>query len=170
MGFTPLEGLVMATRPGNADPGLLVSLSQDGRLTWTSFPAAGAAVRADRAGRLADVHVLPRATGRRRTVLAIDVYLHRLRQLIAGMAAAMTASTCWCSPAASASATADPVPGGLPGFLAPHRQRSTGGLERRRHRRAERAVRTLVITAREDIEIARRSAPSSASSEPIARR
>ena len=33
MGFTPLEGLVMATRAGNTDPGLLVWLLQDGRVS-----------------------------------------------------------------------------------------------------------------------------------------
>jgi len=30
MGFTPLEGLVMGTRPGDVDPGLLVYLQQEG--------------------------------------------------------------------------------------------------------------------------------------------
>ena len=33
MGFTPLEGLVMATRPGSVDPGLLLWLLQHGGLT-----------------------------------------------------------------------------------------------------------------------------------------
>ena len=33
MGFTPLEGLVMATRAGNTDPGLLLWLLRDGGLT-----------------------------------------------------------------------------------------------------------------------------------------
>ena len=30
MGFTPLEGLVMATRSGDVDPGLLMWLAQTG--------------------------------------------------------------------------------------------------------------------------------------------
>ena len=39
MGFTPLEGLVMATRAGNTDPGLLLWLLRDGGLdAWTSWP------------------------------------------------------------------------------------------------------------------------------------
>src|SRR6185437_551520 len=33
MGFTPLEGLVMATRAGSVDPGLIVWLLQHGGLT-----------------------------------------------------------------------------------------------------------------------------------------
>ena len=32
MGFTPLEGLVMATRSGSVDPGLIIWLLQHGRL------------------------------------------------------------------------------------------------------------------------------------------
>lgn len=34
MGFTPLEGLVMATRPGDVDPGLVLWLLRDGRLSF----------------------------------------------------------------------------------------------------------------------------------------
>ena len=30
MGYTPLEGLVMATRSGNVDPGLLLELMREG--------------------------------------------------------------------------------------------------------------------------------------------
>jgi acetate kinase len=33
MGFTPLEGLVMATRPGDVDPGLILHLVRQGRVT-----------------------------------------------------------------------------------------------------------------------------------------
>ena len=33
MGFTPTDGLVMGTRPGSVDPGLLVWLLQHGELT-----------------------------------------------------------------------------------------------------------------------------------------
>jgi len=33
MGFTPLEGLVMATRAGSVDPGLVIWLLQYGRLS-----------------------------------------------------------------------------------------------------------------------------------------
>ena len=40
MGFTPLEGLVMATRSGSVDPGLLVWLLQDGRLPLGEVAAA----------------------------------------------------------------------------------------------------------------------------------
>ena len=92
MGFTPLEGLVMATRAGNIDPGLLLWLLRDGGLSvdelsdglelrWAWPALAGAADMRD-VTRAADA-------GDPDALLALEVYLHRLRQLIAGMAAAM---------------------------------------------------------------------------------
>ena len=38
MGFTPLEGLVMGTRSGSVDPGLLLWLLQHGGVAWPSWP------------------------------------------------------------------------------------------------------------------------------------
>ena len=40
MGFTPLEGLVMATRSGSVDPGLLLWLLEHGRLSPTELADA----------------------------------------------------------------------------------------------------------------------------------
>jgi acetate kinase len=92
MGFTPLEGLVMATRSGNVDPGLLL---------WLQRHAGHSADALDeglehRSGLLglagtADMRaVIERATAREPdAALALDVYLHRLRAGIASMAAAM---------------------------------------------------------------------------------
>ena len=92
MGFTPLEGLVMATRAGNTDPGLLVWLLQDGRVSLDEL-STGLEQRSGLAGLAGqpDIRdVLPRADrGDPAAILAVNVYLHRLRQLIAGMAAAM---------------------------------------------------------------------------------
>ncbi|XKK39459.1 hypothetical protein HFP72_00055 [Nocardiopsis sp. ARC36] len=34
MGFTPLEGLVMATRSGSVDPGMVLWLHQHAGLAW----------------------------------------------------------------------------------------------------------------------------------------
>jgi acetate kinase len=45
MGFTPLEGLVMATRSGSVDPGMLVWLLKDGRLGLAPVRRAGRAAR-----------------------------------------------------------------------------------------------------------------------------
>lgn len=39
MGFTPLEGLIMATRPGDLDPGVLLALGRQG-LDWTALDGA----------------------------------------------------------------------------------------------------------------------------------
>jgi acetate kinase len=85
MGFTPLEGLVMATRSGDVDPGLLMWLAArepdladvlDKRSGLTGLAGTGdmraLLVRADHDARF-----------------AIDVYLHRLRKGIASMAASL---------------------------------------------------------------------------------
>jgi acetate kinase len=93
MGFTPLEGLVMATRSGTVDPGMLLYLI---RHTGLSEPQLTDAL--DRRGGLlalagtADMReVIERIEGGdNEAELAFDVYIHRLRGLIASMAAAMS--------------------------------------------------------------------------------
>ena len=93
MGFTPLDGLVMATRSGSVDPGLVLWLEEHARMP----PARarrhpGEPVRPGRAwpGTGDMREVLSRAAaGDARAVLGRDVYLHRLRASIAAMAAAM---------------------------------------------------------------------------------
>ena len=92
MGFTPLEGLVMATRSGSVDPGLLLWLQEH-----VGMPAQElAATLEHRAGLLglagtADMQVvLARAqAGDQPASLALAVYVHRLRSGIAAMTAAM---------------------------------------------------------------------------------
>ena len=92
MGFTPLEGLVMATRSGTVDPGILLWLQ---RHAGIGEPALTEAL--DREGGLKALagtsdmrEILERiADGDDRAELAFDVYVHRLRGLIASMAAAM---------------------------------------------------------------------------------
>jgi acetate kinase len=92
MGFTPLEGLVMATRSGSVDPGLLLWLERHARLTEPELNDA----LDQRSGLLAlagtgDMReVLKRiSAGDGIARLAFDVYVHRLRAGIASMAAAM---------------------------------------------------------------------------------
>ncbi len=92
MGFTPLDGLVMATRSGAVDPGLVLWLEQHAGTP----PAELAATLEYRSGLYglagtADMRqILARAAaGDPRALLARDVYLHRLRAGIAAMAAAM---------------------------------------------------------------------------------
>ena len=92
MGFTPLEGLVMATRSGSVDPGLVLWLEEHVGLP----PAELASTLEHRSGLLAlsgtaDMAAVLEAEAAADTdaSLAIDVYLHRLRAEIAAMSAAM---------------------------------------------------------------------------------
>ena len=92
MGFTPLEGLVMATRSGSVDPGLLLWLLEHAGVSEHELASAlehdaglkGLAGTADMRAVLA-----ARAAGEERAALAIAVYLHRLRAAIAAMVAAI---------------------------------------------------------------------------------
>ena len=161
MGFTPLDGLVMATRSGSIDPGLVLWLEEHVRTP----PAELAATLEHRSGLLglagtADMRAIlaAEAAGDEEAVLALAVYLHRLRGLVAAMAAAMdgldglvfTGGVGENSPEIRERAGA-----GL-GFLGvavdPVRNRAGGG--DREIGTAGATVRTLVVAAREDLEIA----------------
>jgi acetate kinase len=92
MGFTPLEGLVMATRSGSVDPGLILWLQEH-----AGIPAAELAANLEhRSGLLglagtADMRAVLEAAddGDQDARLALDVYVHRLRAGVAAMTAAM---------------------------------------------------------------------------------
>ena len=96
MGFTPLEGLVMATRSGNVDPGLIVWLLRHGGLSVDEVSDG-----LEYSGGLAGLADLPGGSGDLRDVrsaadrgdpgarLALEVHAHRLRAQIAAMAAAL---------------------------------------------------------------------------------
>ena len=90
MGFTPLEGVVMATRSGSVDPGLVLWLADRmpldelaGALEYDSG-LAGLSGTADMRAVLEAA-----AAGEARARVALDIYVHRLRAAIAAMAAAM---------------------------------------------------------------------------------
>ena len=89
MGFTPLEGLVMATRAGSVDPGLLLWLIQQGGLDADEL-ADGLEHRSGLLG-LAGTgdmrELLERDDDASRGALA--VYVHRLRAAVGAMAAAI---------------------------------------------------------------------------------
>ncbi|WP_019875314.1 acetate/propionate family kinase [Sporichthya polymorpha] len=92
MGFTPLDGLVMATRCGALDPGLLLWLQENGHLTEREI--AGALEH--RSGLLAlagtaDLREIfaGEAAGDERCRVAVEIYVHRLVGGIAAMAAAL---------------------------------------------------------------------------------
>ena len=88
MGFTPLEGLVMATRSGSVDPGMLLWLQRHAGLTEPELNDA-----LDRKSGLVALagtsdmrDLLERVSaGDAKASLAFDVYVHRLRACIASM-------------------------------------------------------------------------------------
>ncbi len=92
MGFTPLEGLVMATRSGSVDPGLILWLQRHEGTTEEELNTA-----LDRRSGLlalagtADMKELLNrmSSGDEDARLAFDVYVHRLKGCIGSMAAAM---------------------------------------------------------------------------------
>ena len=168
MGFTPLEGLVMATRSGSVDPGLLVWLLQHGGVTIAEL-----ADKLEHASGLAGLASLPTGSGDLRDIrqaaaagdpharTAIDVHTHRLRREIAAMAAALdgldalvfTGGIGEHQPETRAEAAA-----GL-GFLGvavdqPRNSAVCGG-EDADISAPSAKVRTLVVATREDLEIAR---------------
>jgi acetate kinase len=92
MGFTPLDGLVMATRPGSVDPGMLVWLQRHAGLTADALDDAleHRSGLAGLTGGSGDMRELLAAVddGDDRARLAYDVYIHRLRGQIGAMVAA----------------------------------------------------------------------------------
>ncbi len=155
MGFTPLEGLVMGTRAGTVDPGLVLWLIRTGGL------AADAVNQAleRRSGLLALA-----GTADMRQVLAardgaaIEVYLHRLRALIAAMAAALAGLDLLVF-TGGIGEHAEPIRSGAAdglGFLgvAIDEELNRGSGDRE-ITRAGATARTFVVAAREDLEIAR---------------
>ena len=93
MGFTPLEGLVMATRSGSVDPGLVLWLLTEGGLT-ASAVSDGLHHDAGLQGLAStpDMRTIidRAATGADDAArLAFDVYIHRLVGLVAAMVASL---------------------------------------------------------------------------------
>jgi acetate kinase len=161
MGFTPLEGLAMATRSGSVDPGLLLWLLEqadvDEHQLAVSLEHESGLV--GMAGTPDMAEVVKRAeAGQPDAGLAFDVYVHRLRAGIAAMSAAMDGLECLVftggvgenAPAVRAAA-ADGL-GYLGVRVDPDRNAANADAE---IGSPTAVVRTLVVTAREDIEIAR---------------
>jgi acetate kinase len=140
MGFTPLDGLVMATRSGSLDPGLILWLEEHmgmppSELGSTLEHRSGLVGLAGTEDMKAVLEA--EAAGVEDAQLAVAVYLHRLRGEIARMTAAMGGIDVLV------------FTGGV-GENAPSiRERACEGLDFL----AE--VRVLVVEAREDLEIAR---------------
>ncbi len=162
MGFTPLEGLVMATRSGSVDPGLLLWLLEHGAMGRRELAEAlehdaglkGLAGTADMR------EVLTRAeAGEESARLARDVYVHRLRAGIAAMAASLGGIDvlAFTGGVGERSATVRGLAAQALAFLGVE-------LDAARNETARpdadisaqgASVRTVAITAREDLEVAR---------------
>jgi acetate kinase len=89
MGFTPLEGLMMGTRSGSIDPGILIHQMRsqpldveklDSILNRESGLKGVSGVSSD----MRDIHTAIEA-GNQRAKLAFDIYVHRLRSQIGAM-------------------------------------------------------------------------------------
>ena len=161
MGFTPLEGLVMATRSGSVDPGLLLWL-----IDRKGIAASELLETLERASGLLGLcgksdmrEVLAAArTGDSDASLALDAYIHRLRASIASMATAMgglDALVFTGGVGENSSEVRRLAAEGL-AFLGVRIEsvanEATGD---RDISQAEAPVRTVVVAAREDLEIAR---------------
>jgi acetate kinase len=156
MGFTPLEGLVMATRSGSVDPGLVLWLVRQGLDAEAVHDALES-----RSGLLAlagsaDMReLLGRDDAAAR--LALEVYLHRLAAAAAGMAAALggldalvfTGGVGERAPAIRAGAAERLAFLGvaIAGEAGPDAELTAPGAR----------VRTAVVAAREDVEMARQA-------------
>jgi acetate kinase len=92
MGFTPLEGLVMASRSGSVDPGLLLDRLRQGmsaaELDHALQQESGLRGLSELSG---DMRTLRQAAvaGHAGAQLALEVFLHRLLQGIGAMAASL---------------------------------------------------------------------------------
>ena len=93
MGLTPMEGLVMGTRSGDVDPGLLGYLAEQ-----TGRSAADLTAALDTksgllglSGASNDMRTISEAAerGDERARLALDVFVHRLAKAVAGLAASL---------------------------------------------------------------------------------
>jgi acetate kinase len=161
MGFTPLEGLVMATRSGSVDPGLVLWLLERGDL---SVGDMGHALEHE-SGLLglsgtSDMREVLRRAGAGDGVarLALEVYLHRLRGGVASMAAALGGVDVLAFTGGVGERSAEIRAQAVAGlaFLGvavdPARDEAADGDADISSAGA--AVRTVVIQAREDLEIA----------------
>jgi len=162
MGFTPLEGLVMATRSGSVDPGLVLWLEEHEHLS----PHEVATALEQRSGLTAlagtgDMREIEAAADRGDpdAKLAIDVYIHRLVGGIAAMSAATGGLDVlvFTGGVGEHSPTVRRLTAQRLGFLgvAIHPDRNIAARNDLEITADGASARTLVITAREDLQIAR---------------
>ena len=163
MGFTPLEGLVMATRAGSVDPGLVLWLIRSAGIAAEDVEdalergsglqgLAGTGDMRELLGRVED--------GDADALLALEVYVHRLRASIAAMTASLggidalvfTGGVGERAPAVRAAAAAQLAYLGVE--LDRAANEGAAGDTDLEISAASATCRTVVVRAREDLEIA----------------
>ncbi|MBE2999455.1 acetate/propionate family kinase [Nocardiopsis sp. HNM0947] len=162
MGFTPVEGLVMATRSGDVDPGALLWLQRYAGLGVDEVAEGlergsgllGLAGSGDMRQVLAD-----EGRGVEEAVLAVGVYVHRLRARVAAMAASLSGLDVLAFTAGVGEGSAvvrSRVCAGL-AFLGVEVDEGVNGSLRGEGEisAGDAPVRTFVVGAREDVQIAR---------------
>jgi acetate kinase len=162
MGFTPLEGLVMATRSGSVDPGLLLWVQRHGEINADEMERAldresGLLALSGRSGDMREI-VAGIEEGDERCRLAFDTYIHRLASGIAAMAAAMGGidALVFTGGVGENSAQVRAATCASTGFLGVEidEQANLSDSTDRAISLAKSAVALLVLSAREDIELA----------------
>jgi acetate kinase len=93
MGFTPLEGLLMGTRSGSVDPGILTYLMRQGRLQAQEIDdvlnkESGLLGISGISGDMREI-LASMKRGHSRAKLAFDIYVHRLQAGIGAMVAVL---------------------------------------------------------------------------------
>jgi acetate kinase len=165
MGMTPLEGLMMGTRGGDIDPGVLLHLQREAGLTARNIDDLlnhrSGLLGLGGFGDIRDVQAAA-ASGDTEAQLAFDVYLHRIRSYVGSYLAQL------------GGADAIVFTAGVGENNAPVREGALAGLDAlgiridaERNESAERAARhistddsvvtVLVIPTNEELEIARQA-------------
>jgi len=93
MGFTPLDGLMMGTRSGSVDPGILTFLMRQGRLNAQDIDdllnkKSGLLGISGLSGDMRDI-VAAMRRGHEKSKLAFEIYVHRLKAAIGAMVAVL---------------------------------------------------------------------------------
>src|SRR5262249_23287499 len=93
MGFTPLEGLMMGTRSGSVDPGILTYLMRQGKLQGEEIDAllnekSGLLGISGSSGDMREI-LAAMNKGHSQARLAFDIYVHRLQAGIGAMVAVL---------------------------------------------------------------------------------
>ncbi len=93
MGFTPLEGLMMDTRSGSIDPGIIIYLLEKKKkglqeLSHELYSESGLLGISDVSSDMRDI-IEKSSKGDERSTVALDIYIHRLNSFIGSMVASL---------------------------------------------------------------------------------